>query len=229
MSIIPDKNVEKVQFCESHTPIWAAGPAAIGLTAAQCTAFTTMTTNARKAYNDAQSAKQAYHAAVTNQNTVINTAINGVGGAADLIRIIKGFAENSANPNAVYTLAQIPPPATPQPAPAPGQPSNVTVGLEPSGAITLRWKATNAAPGAGTFFSITRKLSSESMFTLVGNTGEKMWTDVTLAQGTPSATYIIQGHRGAINGPESEQVGVQFGVGGGGGFAVTNAQLKMAA
>ena len=101
--------------------------------------------------------------------------------------------------------------------------------LPASREIPLRWKAVNAAPSAGTFFTITRKLSSESMFMLVGNTGEKMWTDVTLAQGTPSATYIIQGHRGGLNGPESEQVGVQFGVGGGGGFAVTNAELKMAA
>ncbi len=55
------------------------------------------------------------------------------------------------------------------------------------------------------------------------------WTDYSLVQGTPSAVYIIQGHRGSLNGEES----VQFGVGGGGGFAVSNATkeagLKMAA
>jgi hypothetical protein len=229
MSIVPDKKVEQVQFCESHATVWAGAPTTIGLTAAQCTAFATLTTNARKAYDAAQAAKQAYRAAVTNQNAAIALAISGPGGAADLIRFIKSFAENTATPDAVYGLAQIPPPAIPQPVPAPGQPSNVTVNLEPSGAITLKWKAVNAAPSAGTFFTITRKLSSESMFTLVGNTGEKFWTDVTLTQGTPSATYIIQGHRGAINGPESEQIGVQFGMSGGGGMIVSNAQFKMAA
>lgn len=228
MGVIPDKVVDQVQFCEAHAPVWSsAPPTAIGLTAAQCTAFTSLTTNARKAYNTAQSAKDAYHAAVTMQNDAIAAAISGSGGAADLIRFIKSFAENTASPDSVYGLAQIPPPAAPTPAPAPGQPSNIAVSLESTGAVTLKWKAVNAAPNAGTFFTITRKLAGESSFTLVGTVGEKTFTDDTLVLGTTGATYIIQGRRGALAGLPSEQIGVQFGVGG--GFAVTNAELKMAA
>ena len=229
MSVIPDKKVEQVQFCEMHAPVWTSNAAGVGLLPAQTTLFTTLTKNARAAYDAAQAAKQAYRAAVTKQNEQIALALSGPGGASDLIRFIKTFAENTASPNAVYSLAQIPPPAAPAPAPAPNQPSNVTVSLEPSGAITLRWKCTNAAPGAGTFFSITRKLPGESTFTLVGNTGEKTFSDVTLMQGTPSALYIIQGHRGALDGMPTDQIGVQFGVGGGGGVSVSNATLKMAA
>lgn len=229
MSVIPDKKVEQVQFCEMHAPIWASNAAGLGLLPGQTTLFTTLSKNARAAFDAAQAAKLAYRAAVTKQNEQIALALSGPGGASDLIRFIKTFAENTASPDSVYSLAQIPPPAAPTPAPAPNQPTGVTVSLESSGAITLKWKCANAAPNAGTFFSIKRKLSGETMFTQVGSTGEKSFTDVTLMQGTPSAIYIIQGHRGALDGAPTDQIGVQFGVGGGGGLAVTNATLKMAA
>ncbi len=229
MSVIPNKIADQIAFCEAHAPVWAAAGASVGLTTPLCTAFTSLTTNMRKAFNDAQSAKDMYRAAITAQNNAIDLAINGTGGAADLIRLIKAFAENTATPAAIYALAHLPMPAVPTPVPAPGKPTNITVALEPSGAITLKWKSVNASANAGTFFSVKRKLAGESAFNLVSNTGEKTVTDATLMQGSMGATYIIQGHRGALDGPESDQIGVQFGVGGGGGLAVTNAQLKMAA
>lgn len=49
------------------------------------------------------------------------------------------------------------------------------------------------------------------------------------------ASYIISGQRGDVEGEASELIGVQFGVGGGGGFAVvgtngaSTAGLKVAA
>ena len=229
MSVIPSKISDQIAFCEAHAPLWASGPGAIGLSAPLCTGFTLLTTNMRKAYDLAQLTKDSYRAAVSAQNNAIDLALNGPGGAADLIRLIKAFAENSANPTAIYNLAHIPEPAVPTPAPAPGKPTNVTITLEPSGAITLKWKSTNAAAGAGTFFSVKRKLAGETLFSLVSNTGEKTITDATFLQGTLSAAYIIQGHRAALDGPESDQIGVQFGVGAGGGLVVSNATLKMAA
>ena len=65
MAVLPDKDLEQIQFCESHLPIWAAAPTTIGLTAGQCTALTTLTTNARKTYTDAQNSRQASKAFTT--------------------------------------------------------------------------------------------------------------------------------------------------------------------
>jgi thymidine phosphorylase len=93
------------------------------LTSAQVQAFSSLTTAARKAYDAAQTAKQAYRAAITNQDQAIAAA---VANAADLVRFIKSFAENTNNPDAVYALAQIPAPAERTPAPLPGKPENVT-------------------------------------------------------------------------------------------------------
>lgn len=228
MSVIPDKKVEQVQFCESHTSVWSENASGIGLSSAQAGAFKNLTTAARAAYDAAQMAKQAYRAAITTQNAAIAAAISGPGGASDLIRVIKGFANLQSSPDAVYALAEIPTPAPPTPAPAPGQPTNVSVTLEPTGAITLAWKARNAAANAGTFFTITRKLAGDATYSLVGTTGERKFTDATITLGTPGATYIITGQRGALVGQPSEAISVQFGVGGGLPL-VSGASLKIAA
>jgi hypothetical protein len=37
MAILPDKDLEQIQFFENHLPTWSGTPAAIGLSAAQCT------------------------------------------------------------------------------------------------------------------------------------------------------------------------------------------------
>ncbi len=221
MAIIPDKKVEQVEFCEGHAPVWtAAPPAAIGLTAVQCSAFTTLTTSARKAYNDAQAARLAYHAAITTQNQAIAAAVNN---AADLIRFIKSFAEATSNPNAIYGLAQIPPPATPVPATPPGKPANIAVVLEPSGAITLSWDASNSAAGSGAFFNIARRLPGQSAFTPLGGTSgstsasrRMSFTDATVPTSAAGAgaQYIIQGQRGTMLGTPSDALVVQFGIDG---------------
>lgn len=64
---------------------------------------------------------------------------------------------------------------------------------------------------------------------MVGNTGGKTFTDDTITQGTPGSTYIIQGQRGQSAGPESKQLGVQFGAGGVPLSVEGGESLKMAA
>ncbi|XVJ60188.1 MAG: hypothetical protein HEQ23_12640 [Tepidisphaera sp.] len=231
MSIIPDKKVEQVQFCESHWPIWTTNAVAIGLTAAQTLAFKNFTTAARSAFDAAQNAKQAYKAAVTAQDAALRLA---VGNAADLIRVIKSFAELTANPDAVYSLAQIPPPATPVPASAPGKPTNIGITLLPTGAITLAWDADNATASTGGFFSVLRKLPGQAAFTTLGGapgstaeTRRMSFTDETIptSAAASGAQYIIQGQRGTLTGEPSDAVTVQFGVGEG----VTVSGLSLAA
>ena len=222
MGIIPEKKVEQLQFCESHWPVWNTNAAAVGLTVAQATVLKNLTIAARAAYDAAQTAKQAYRAAVTNQDQALAAA---VGNAADLIRVIKGFAELTANPDAVYAVAQIPPPATPTPATAPGKPNKVGVILNPDGSITLAWEAVNAAAGSGAYFTVARKLPGQSAFVYLGGASgtssevrRMSFTDTTIPTSAAGAgaQYIIQGFRGAKAGEASDAVTVQFGVDTGG-------------
>lgn len=219
MAVLPQNRLDLIQFCEAHWPVWQAAPTTIGLTAAQVTAFKTNTETARSKFNAAESARMASRAATVTYYDVAGDLRDN---AADLVRAIKFYAENQASPDVVYAAAQIPPPASPSPAPPPGKATDVRVELNPDGSLTFRWKATNASASSGAYFSIFRRIG-EAMtpFTLAGNTGSRVFIDDTLPLGTTLATYIIQGFRGQAAGEQSDQLNVQFGVGGGGGFTVT--------
>jgi len=221
MAVVPDKNLDAVQFFESHVPVWQAAPTTIGLTPALVTSCDNAAKAARAAYTAQQNTKNAAKAATaTYLNSV--SALRNIGG--DLIKTIKAFADTTSNPN-VYSLAQIPPPAAPTPLPPPGQPTSFAVQLTPAGALYLSWKSANSAASSGAFFTVKRRLEGESTFTLIGGTGSKSFSDDTVPFGTNTLTYIVQGFRGIEPGPESEQLSVQFGVGG----QAVSAGVKLAA
>jgi hypothetical protein len=236
MPILADKDLETIQFFEDHLPIWQVTPAAVGLSAPQCVLLTTLTKNARDAYVAAQKARLGSKAATSayHDNTMLMRDLG-----ADMIRLIKAFADASANPGTVYNAAQIPLPLPPSPPVVPGTPEMVTVGLNPGGSLTLRWKAKNAAPSSGAVFDVTRRIDNTGQYMSIGpgksvKGGKFEFTDSTLVNGTQSASYIIVGKRD--NPPQTgipcEAVNVQFGISAGGGMTIMNANgatFKMAA
>ncbi len=241
MAVLPPTILEQIEFCEAHLPVWNEVATSIGLTAAQLTAFSPKVTNARGAYNAAIAAREAAKAATVDMKADATLMRQN---ASDLIRAIKNYAENQANPDAVYSLAQIPPPSGPTPLPAPGRPTNIEVTLQPNGSVTLSWDAVNAAASSGAFYNIYRKLPGQTAFTGIGGTpgattqSRRMsFTDATIPTSAAGsgAQYIMQGQRGTLVGDPCDAVVVQFGIDGGGGMVIanvggaTNAKLKMAA
>lgn len=234
MSVLPTTLIEQIEFCEAHIPTWTATPAAIGLTAAQVTALNSLTSAARKSYNDAQVARDVSKAATLEMKADAGLMRNQ---AAALIRSIKTFAEAQANPDAIYAAAQIPAPLPPAPLPLPGKPTNLAVTLLPSGAITLSWDAENAAASSGAFYNIARKLPGTTNFVSIGGapgttaqSRRMSFTDgnIPTSAAASGAQYIIQGQRGTQLGIASDAITVQFGVDGG-GLNVTGAMVKLAA
>ena len=135
------------------------------------------------------------------------------------MRLIRAFAESTANPSIAYNLAQIPPPATPSPMPPMGQPTNLTVTLTPAvGALLLRWKVVNPTGANGTSYIIRRKLPAESEFSFIGVSSKKEFVDDTLIAGPDSVQYTVQGQRSDQSGPLSEIFTVNFGQNASGGM-----------
>lgn len=232
MGILPETIIGQIEFCEAHVTGWAATPTGIGLTAAQVTTLTTLTTNARKSFGDANIARVAAKAATTRLHTDARAMKSQ---AADLIRQIKAFAELQAVPGNIYAAAQIPAPTPPTPMPAPGKPTDFTVTLNADGSITLAWAAENAAASTGAFFAISRKLPGMNTFVGIGgapgSTAEvrrASFTDSTIpaTAAAAGAQYIVQGFRGTRAGESSDAVIVQFGLGEGGQMV---AGIRMAA
>jgi hypothetical protein len=120
----------------------------------------------------------------------------------------------------VYSLAQIPPPATPGATPPPGTPFDFRVTLEPTGSLSIVWKCDNPAGTSGTIYEIKRKIGTGAA-TYIGATGVKNFTDNTVPSSAAASgvTYQITGVRSTSRGVTGQFV-VNFGVPGEGGLTI---------
>ena len=247
MSVLPTKTIEEIIFCEQHWPLWTQNAAALSLAPASVLAVKTATINARKAFDDAQTARLASKDATTGMKNNVATMHNL---ASDVIQSIRLYAESTNNPN-VFALGGIPIPALPTAALPPTQPIQLRASIEPSGALTLAWKAGPAptspvngqmfdASTSGVQYVIKRKVNNETTYTQIGTAdpsrggarGTSAFTDETLLAGSTNIQYIITGKRGALVGPMSEVLNIVVGIGGGGGLFIqstSSTPMKMAA
>lgn len=223
MGLIPSSRIEKVQFYEAHLGPWTENAVAIGLTAAQMTAFADLVKNARSAFDAHQVALDASKAATESFYNNVRAMQND---GAGLIRSIKNKAETTGDPN-VYVLAQIPSPATPTPVGPPGTPTDFRIELLQFGGLKLSFKCNNPAGSVGTIYEVKRRNGATGAFVYIGATGVKNFTDATLPSGLSSATYQITAIRSTASGNPA-QFTINFGVGGGGGFTVTSEAAEFA-
>lgn len=209
MPTVPTTDIDLVNFCTEHAEIWALDPAGLGLGALQVTQLTNLTQTAANSLEAARKARETSKATTVMMRADISAVRTYVN---DLIRIIKGYAEVQANPAAVYSQAQIPPPAAPGPVPAPSQPTNLTATLNAtSGEITLRWKATQPQGASGTTYIVRRRQSGTGEFAFVGVTGAKSFIDSSFFAGPDVVEYTVQAQRADASGPVSSILTVNFG------------------
>lgn len=223
MSVVPVKIADYLAWAEIRAEAWQANPAAIGLTAPQAAAMGTAVALAQQAYGDKLKADIAARNATALQNDLVRASRRQT---ADLIRLIRGFAANSADPVAVYNAANLPEPAVATPLPPPGRPTDISVGIDPtSGAITLAWKVVNPVGSSGTAYIVRRRTSTTGAFTFIGVTGSKNYTDESFIAGPDSVQYTVQAQRAGVSGIESAIVTINFGRVGL-GLTVTGATLE---
>lgn len=228
----PTKISEFVPWLVARTGAWKLAPASVGLSTSQASAVDTAAKALDLAYADAQKQRQISKNATESQNQALRDALTQL--QLDL-RIIDAFANGSANPAAVYALAQIDPPAVPTPVAPPGAVTDITVGIDiNTGATILKWKGDNPGGSANVSYIVRRKLAGATDFTFIGTAGSsgpeaRTYTDSTLPQGVDSVAYLINATRGSQTGP-SVQVQVRFGTVGNGGAGQTEVtSVKMAA
>lgn len=221
MTVIPPNQLEALEFCESHWPVWNEDPALVGLTDPMVAAFKELTQTVREDFNNAQAARLASRAATTTLKTSMAQLREN---ASELIAQVKAFADLQEVPPTVYAAARIPLPASPSPLPAPGKPTNITIALGFNGSITLSWDAVDSAASSGAMFMVSRKIAGQSDYVGIGaapgSTTESRrctFTDATCpaSAAASGARYIIQGYRGSRAGEASAAINVQFGVDGG--------------
>jgi hypothetical protein len=209
MPVQPDGNVNKVQFCEQHNPTWLTEATNIGTTTIAVNDLIAKTTAARDAFN-AQKSAQDIAKSATN---TFNMAVEAMSAAcAEIIKSIKTKA--GVVGDSVYSLANIPVPATPTPMGPLGQPSNFKAALTQDGFLETSWKNTNPAGASGAVYQIWRRIGGTGEFDYLGGVGGKKFTDTTIPAGSSQLTYKIQAVRSTSIGPVAT-FNVTFGVDGG--------------
>ncbi len=223
MAILPRRLEDLLTFMDNHANAWSTVFAQIGISSQQAAVFQDAATKARDAYNARKDADDAARAATLSQRDAVRDARRT---CQDLIDLIKAFANTSANPTAVLNAAQLPPPAPPTPMPAPGQPTDISVGIDPTlGSIQLAWKCINPEGASGTAYIVRRKTPTQSEWTFVGVTGKKNFTDASFIAGPDRVQYTVQAQRSDAAGPVSNILEVNFGLPGGGGLTIVSQSM----
>ncbi|MFG0252439.1 MAG: hypothetical protein ACF8NJ_06140 [Phycisphaerales bacterium JB038] len=203
----PQSRKQQVLWLLDRIADWTTHAADIGLDPIELSAFAAQLTQVQTNLNDAINARSV---AKGKTQTFYSSADPVAQTASAFIKNIRAYAATSGAAN-VYELARIDPPALRTPAPPPTTPTDIVTELGNDGSIVIRWKAKNAAPSAGTAFTIHRKLDGETAYAPIATSGVRRFTDETVPPGTVSASYMIRGIRGDKVGEFSEAVTVYLG------------------
>jgi len=203
----PGTPKQQVNWLLERIADWTTHAADIGLDPTELSAFSAQLTWVQTNLNDAISARSI---AKGKTATFYASAEPVTESASALLKTIRAYAATSGADN-VYELARIDPPATPTPVPAPTIPTDIRTTVQNDGSIKITWKAKNAAPGAGTAFTIHRRLDGQNSYEMVGTSGVRSFVDETVTPGAASASYMIRGIRGDKVGDFSEAVTVFLG------------------
>ena len=217
MGVVPNTKTGKIEFYEGHIDDWTTHALDIGLSVGEVGALAALITASRTSFTNQTTQIAAAKSATSACNNDV-AAMHALGAA--LIQKIRVYAETNNNPN-VFVLANIPAPASPSALPAPGICDQFEVQLLDTGALQLKWKCSNPTGAVGTVYEIRRKLSTAAPFVFIGAAGgDKTFVDDTVPFGSSSVFYQVVGRRSGLVGPSNTYV-VTFGVGGGGGFTVS--------
>lgn len=195
MATVPDTIQGILDFFTVRKPVWDANKATLGLSVAQITtlgdALTAAQDNQDKAVTERAEAKSA------TQNRDVALAELVEFGAA-LIAVINGTAKATGNPD-VYTTAMLPIPGTGGGATPPAMPANLVGQILNTGDVELNW----GSGGRNVFYTIWRKLATETEFMQIGASQQRTFVDED-AEGAAWAAYYVIAHRGPLSSDASE-------------------------
>ena len=207
MSVVPKKQLEKLQWAIAHVEPFNTNAVAIGTTVLEAAAFETRT----DAANAAMTAAVAAHTASRDATLALKVALAELDiAAAGIVKQVRAKAETTGNLG-VYTLASIPEPATPTPCGELTQPGLFKAFLDETGELKLTWKCTQPVAASGVGYEVWRRIGNTGSFVCLGRSGRKEFVDATIPGGTAQVTYKIRANRSTSVSPWAQFV-VNFGM-----------------
>ncbi|HYE63506.1 MAG TPA: fibronectin type III domain-containing protein [Phycisphaerales bacterium] len=216
--IVRAPRLDALNFALAHQTPFQTGGASIGLSPTMVTNYVTAVTDFNDAMLEVQSLKDQLKVASAKASAkfrIMNTTMTATVAAID------AFAAASANPQAVWDASQLIPPQNPSQMPPPGTPDTFRATLNPDGSVKISWQCKNPPGSTGTVYIIRRRLLNSQVWSQVGVTAARNFTDASIPSASGGAVYQVTAQRGASQGDASTPFTLQFGVDGGGNLAIT--------
>jgi hypothetical protein len=196
MKLVPRKKDDRIGFYQAHIAAWTANAVAMGSTAAAVTAVQTQLATA-------VAAMEAQRVAQAAAKTAVQVCDQAVALLNDLGMVVIEQVRTKARTagDGVYSLADLPVPATPTNKPAPGKVTDFKATLTDIGGLEMSFKCPNPVGTSGTMYQIFRKIGDAVEPTYIGGSGSKTFVDNTLPAGVAKVTYQIQAVRSTGSGP----------------------------
>jgi hypothetical protein len=222
MGLLPKNHAERIAWFQSRTAIWTTNALVIGTTTTNVTDVVTKATAASTALAAQETAQNAAKAATQTLLDAMDALTNSGNIVIEQVRTKARTAGDG-----VYPLANIPAPTTGTPTPPPGQPTDLKVALDATGALGLSWTCVNPPGARGTTYNVFRRIGAVGEFTYLGGSGVREITDETVPAGSALVMYKIQAVRSTSVGPWNT-FNVFFGVDTGGAAMVTSVAVAAA-
>jgi len=200
MSTVPTKPEDAIAWVQDHVTPWTTNAEALKLDVATLGQLGALASAANDALTARRAADTAARDAVANLHAAVKTMRELAGGQ---VSIIRATARNDQNPQAIYSLAQIPAPADRAPAPPPAPVTDFQVTLEEGGSLRVSFKCANAARTGGVIYRVERQATAQEPFQFLLNAQDKFFVDGSFPNTSPQITYRVTGQSSTKTGPTS--------------------------
>lgn len=188
MSTVPESYPQTIDWLSARIGDWTADPALIGLTTPELAELATELAQAEAAMNSAVQARKDSKDATTLYHDRGRTLLVSTRAAVGKIR---AFAKASDDPEKVYSDASIPPPASPSPTPAPGQPFAFRTELLYNGDLKVSFQCEHPAGVSGVIYKVERQNAPQTPFQFLTNAKDRAFTDASIPSGSSEIAYRV--------------------------------------
>lgn len=213
MRILPKTIPGRIEFLNTHIPVWASDPDAVGLSPGELDELSNLRQEAEKAQQLAREAREAAIAATSALHEVAERMTAAASLALDRIKLAARTDEK------VYVAAQIPVPQPSSPTrttPPPGTPTNFQITLRQTGVLELAWSCSHPRGTQGTLYEVSRRVvgvvgvvggattmgaacqGNDADFVHLGVVSAKAFADESLPLGAASVEYEVTALRAGL-------------------------------
>lgn len=200
MSTVPRNALEAIDWVDTRVPVWAAAGLTIGVDPLEVAELGTLLSAAKDLKTEWLAAQALADAKGADYRAAVKAMRSKASGQVTQIR---GFARSKGNPDSIFTTAQIPLPADPGPAPAPGTPEGFKRELLDNGGLKFTFTCDHPKGVKAVTYKIERQPAPQTPFVFLLNAKKREFEDTTFLGSSTVINYRVTAQTSTKDGPSA--------------------------